>query len=85
MRKEINNLGYRTDCIIREAFSRRLTLLDLRLICNRDEDFANPIEPSVLGGAKIARAIAAFAASGMPPGSRGTTTVGMGRSTYASR
>jgi lysophospholipase L1-like esterase len=54
------------DCIIREAFSRSLALLDLRLICNREEDFANPIEPSIQGGAKIARAIAAFAASGMP-------------------
>jgi hypothetical protein len=50
------------DCITREAFSRALPLIDLRLICNEDEDFANPIEPSVRGGAKIAAAIAALTA-----------------------
>jgi hypothetical protein len=48
------------DCITREAFARGLPLIDLRLICNRDEDFANPIEPSVRGGAKIAAVIAAL-------------------------
>jgi hypothetical protein len=48
------------DAITREAFSRGLTLIDLRLICNRDDDFANPIEPSHRGGAKIADAIARF-------------------------
>jgi hypothetical protein len=31
------------------------------VICNEDADFANPIEPSVHGGEKIARAILAFA------------------------
>jgi hypothetical protein len=36
---------------------RGLPLIDLRLICNDDADFANPIEPSVQGGAKIAAAI----------------------------
>ena len=50
------------DCITREAFSRALPLMDLRLICDEDEDFANPIEPSVRGGAKIAAAIAALTA-----------------------
>jgi hypothetical protein len=49
------------DCSSREAFARELTLIDLRLICDSDADFANPIEPSVEGGAKIARAIAKFA------------------------
>jgi hypothetical protein len=48
------------DCITRDAFSRALPLIDLRLICNEDQDFANPIEPSVRGGAKIAAAIAAL-------------------------
>jgi hypothetical protein len=42
-----------------------LTLIDLRLVCDEDTDFANPIEPSVHGGAKIARVIAGFAA-GVP-------------------
>jgi lysophospholipase L1-like esterase len=55
------------DCITREAFRRDLALIDLRLICDSDEDFANPIEPSVLGGAKIARAVARFAAGDHTP------------------
>lgn len=45
------------DAIIREAFSAGIPLLDLRLICDRDEDYANPIEPSEAGGRKIAAAI----------------------------
>jgi GDSL-like Lipase/Acylhydrolase family len=46
------------DVIIREAFTAGVPLLDLRLICNAEADYANPIEPSVVGGAKIAAAIA---------------------------
>jgi hypothetical protein len=49
------------DCITREAAARGLAVIDLRVICCNDEDLANPIEPSVIGGAKIANAIAAFA------------------------
>jgi lysophospholipase L1-like esterase len=45
------------DLIIRAAFSAGLPLLDLRLICNDDADYANPIEPSVKGGEKITAAI----------------------------
>ncbi|HEX8424342.1 MAG TPA: SGNH/GDSL hydrolase family protein [Pyrinomonadaceae bacterium] len=45
------------DAIIRAAFARGLPLIDLRLICNDDRDYANPIEPSARGGAKIAAAI----------------------------
>jgi lysophospholipase L1-like esterase len=48
------------DASTREAFARDMTLIDLRLICDQDEDFANPIEPSAKGGAKIARAISRF-------------------------
>jgi hypothetical protein len=54
-------LGVFNDVITRAAFARGLPLLDLRLICSRDEDFANPIEPSVRGGDKIAAAIAELA------------------------
>jgi hypothetical protein len=54
------------DCITRAAFSRGVTLIDLRLICDRDEDFVNAIEPSARGGGKIARAIAAFAIRAAP-------------------
>jgi lysophospholipase L1-like esterase len=45
------------DCIIRAAFAHGLPLLDLRLICTEEGDYANPIEPSARGGEKIARAI----------------------------
>ena len=49
------------DRITRDAFSNRLPLIDLRLLCSEDKDYANPIEPSVQGGAKIAAAISAWA------------------------
>jgi lysophospholipase L1-like esterase len=45
------------DVIVREAVARGLPLIDLRFVCDRDEDFANPIEPSVQGGEKIAAAV----------------------------
>jgi hypothetical protein len=38
----------------------------LRLICDEDADFANPIEPSARGGAKIAQAISKFAGGATP-------------------
>jgi hypothetical protein len=53
----VTALAIFNDVIIREAFRARLPLLDLRLICDRDEDYANPIEPSEEGGRKIAGAI----------------------------
>ena len=46
------------DAILRAAFGYGLPVLDLRLICDRAEDYANPIEPSAKGGAKIAAAVA---------------------------
>ena len=46
------------DVIFREAFTRRLPLIDLRLVCSSDADFENVIKPSAVGGAKIANAIA---------------------------
>ena len=45
------------DVIIRVAIDRHLRVIDLRLVCASPEDYANPIEPSSIGGAKIARAI----------------------------
>ena len=50
------------DLITREAFARGLPLIDLRVICDEDEDYANPIEPSVQGGDKITAAIARLVA-----------------------
>lgn len=57
-RLAVTALAVFNDAIIREAFTAGVTLLDLRLICNAEADYANPIEPSVVGGAKIAAAIA---------------------------
>lgn len=53
----ISALSSFNDAITRLAFIAGLPLIDLRLICNRDADYANPIEPSEAGGAKIAKAI----------------------------
>ena len=45
------------DVILRAAFEHAVDVIDLRLICTNDADYANPIEPSGSGGLKIARAI----------------------------
>jgi hypothetical protein len=42
------------DCILREAITHELPVLDLRLICTEPVDYANEIEPGVPGGRKIA-------------------------------
>jgi hypothetical protein len=62
------------DVILREAFRRGLPVIDLRLVCPDSGDYAStsPIEPSVAGGEKIARAIcrAVTELEGQPTGSR---------------
>lgn len=45
------------DVILRIAIERALPVIDLRYVCCSPADYANPIEPSSVGGAKIARAI----------------------------
>ena len=45
------------DPILRVAFQFHLPVLDLRFLCSAPADYANPIEPSSTGGAKITRAI----------------------------
>jgi lysophospholipase L1-like esterase len=45
------------DAILRLAAENSLSVIELRLVCTQPRDYANPIEPSVAGGAKIARAI----------------------------
>lgn len=45
------------DAILRLAAQHAVQVIDLRLVCTEPSDYANPIEPSVAGGAKIARAI----------------------------
>ena len=48
------------EVILREAFLAGLPVIDLRLVCDRPSDYSHvsPIEPSVVGGAKIVRVIA---------------------------
>ncbi len=45
------------DVILRLALEKSLPVIDLRLVCALPEDYANPIEPSAIGGEKIAQAI----------------------------
>jgi hypothetical protein len=47
------------DVILREAFRAGVPVIDLRLLCTETTDYApsSPIEPSVSGGGKIARAV----------------------------
>ena len=42
------------DVIIRQATLNGIPILDLRLICSENDDYANEIEPSSKGGEKIA-------------------------------
>ena len=67
-RLAITGLTIFNDCILRHAFARALAVFDLRLICNEDEDYANPIEPSGQGGKKIATAIADWLRHEVRPG-----------------
>ncbi len=50
------------DVILSEAIARGLPVLDLRRVCTAARDYSDlsPIEPSVIGGSKIALAIASL-------------------------
>jgi lysophospholipase L1-like esterase len=61
-RLAVTGLTVFNDCILQVAFECGLPVLDLRLICTAPTDYANPIEPSAAGGAKIAAAIATVVA-----------------------
>ena len=43
------------------ALARGFSVLDMRALFDDPDDYANPIEPSAQGGAKIAAAIAEWA------------------------
>ena len=45
------------DIIFQEAVNFNLPVIDLRLIFNDKSDYANPIEPSAIGGQKMAKVI----------------------------
>ena len=53
----IATLATFNDVIIRQAFQAGIPLIDLRLTCNEPQDYANPIEPSAIGGKKITNVI----------------------------
>ena len=54
----VTALNVLKDAILRVAFEHGLSVIDLRLVCSEPADDANPIEPSVRGGEKIAAVIA---------------------------
>lgn len=56
-RLSVTGLTIFNDVIIRLAAQAGLPLIDLRFVCGEPVDFANPIEPSAIGGAKIAARI----------------------------
>jgi lysophospholipase L1-like esterase len=62
-RRAVAALSLFNDCILREAIRVGVPVLDLRLICHAAEHYANPIEPSTAGGARIAHAIASVIAT----------------------
>ena len=45
------------DCIYRVSGENKIPVLELRKICTKETDYANPIEPSGIGGRKIAEGI----------------------------
>lgn len=50
-------LTHFNDVILRSASAAGVPVIELRQVCTEAGDYANPIEPSARGGAKIARAI----------------------------
>jgi hypothetical protein len=58
------------DAIVRTACTHGLDVIDLRAVCDLPQDYANPIEPSSVGGAKIARAIARVVTGAATPAAR---------------
>ena len=49
------------DAILRVGIEFGLSIIDLRFVCSSPNDYANPIEPSSIGGAKIARSVVTLA------------------------
>ena len=58
------------DAITRNVHEHRADLIDLRLVCRESGDYANPIEPSVQGGEKIAACIARYVDEVRQPANR---------------
>lgn len=62
-REAVCALGLFNEVILREAILAGLPVLDLRVLCDQASDYSarSPIEPSALGGAKIAASLAQIA------------------------
>jgi hypothetical protein len=62
-KEAVVTLSIFNDVILREAFERGLPVIDLRIVCGEAEDYSklSPIEPSSIGGSKIARVIVELA------------------------
>lgn len=56
-------LSFFNDVIVEEALKRNLSMIDLRDVCSEDDAFANPIEPSEIGGDLVTDAIISKIAS----------------------
>jgi hypothetical protein len=71
-RRASTTLTIFNDVIIRVAAEHSLAVIDLRSVCASAEDYANPIEPSSVGGDKIARVIVGIVcgARATAPGAR---------------
>ncbi len=74
-RRAMTALTLFNDVILRMAFENGLSVIDLRYVCTEAADYANPIEPSSRGGAKIARAIAGVVGVTGRPSRRATVVV----------
>jgi len=61
-REALAALSFFNDVITREACRAGVPVLDLRVLCRDKADYSalSPIEPSAIGGAKIAAALARF-------------------------
>ena len=53
----VTALSIFNDIIFQEAVKNRVPIIDLRLIFSENSDYANPIEPSASGGAKMVKRI----------------------------
>jgi len=60
--EQVAALSYFNDVIVEEAARTKVGVLDLRLICEVEADYSprSPIEPSSVGGKKIAKAMASL-------------------------
>jgi hypothetical protein len=76
-RPEKAALALFNEIILREAFDVKIPVIDLRLVCQDPEDYSaiSPIEPSNLGGEKIAAAIAKLVLA-MPTNAEQSVVIG---------